>query len=899
ERGAARVVVVEGSSGLGKTTLVEHFLSELRAQHRAIVLAGRCYVNEDVTYQAVDGSIDALSHYLRALPEAHIAGLLPRDVRSLARLFPVLNRIERIALAPPVRSLEDKIGLRERAASALRELLARLSDRLPPVLFIDDVQWDDADSAWLLSTLLAVPDPPALMLILACRSEEQPKSLLLSELRLNPLTERLIQAVKLRALSTEETRALVMRSLPSAQRDPQLSLRVAEESDGHPMFAIELAHFAQQRATDSPYVGQVSLDDALRSRAQRVSPGALRLLEMVCVAGSPLASSAALAAADSEPDARRELLLDKLITAAGAQGEETLSACHDRVREAIVADLPPERLRALHARLAQALLGDEPRFERVVEHYLAAGERGEAARYALRAADQANEGLAFHRVPDLLLLATEDVLPADRGPLYLRLGEAYALLGRKAEAARAYAQAASLESDPEQRWELESLAMWQALDAGDYARGFGLLQRLEKQIGGRGVRPSFLRLLEAAVRWPSWWLFGPPRLAPTPSTDAAASKRLRLCYRAFLGMLGGRTLLSSYYAIWALHGSARLGDRSMYASMLAMFMVSKSVMRGRASSHDQRLLTQAAELAATSPDEVVRLLVATCQTCYTFSIGQYERASRDFWALTETEIPPTPFGKFLHSIFMSLAAPLLFVSGHIARANQFAAGAIARVHEGGDAYTESTLRTLMAFRLLADDDDELALAEWSAARERFPTHEVLRWVPCVVPALYAGNLARAEEVLRLARRYLFHWEIYLDTGRAQFLWWWGAVASARLAAGERRRWLSLRLRLARMLLWVRTPPSAAPARHSLAAAQAFVRGDRARGVARLVSAQAAFEAVGSRMFAACASHVLASLHPDPAMRASHAARAQAVFELEKIKRPEKWVQALLPGVPSA
>ncbi|HEX6246055.1 MAG TPA: serine/threonine-protein kinase, partial [Polyangiales bacterium] len=45
ERGASRVVVVEGSSGLGKTTLVEHFLSELRAQHRAIVLAGRCYVN--------------------------------------------------------------------------------------------------------------------------------------------------------------------------------------------------------------------------------------------------------------------------------------------------------------------------------------------------------------------------------------------------------------------------------------------------------------------------------------------------------------------------------------------------------------------------------------------------------------------------------------------------------------------------------------------------------------------------------------------------------------------------------------------------------------------------------------------------------------------------------------
>jgi hypothetical protein len=295
----------------------------------------------------------------------------------------------------------------------------------------------------------------------------------------------------------------------------------------------------------------------------------------------------------------------------------------------------------------------------------------------------------------------------------------------------------------------------------------------------------------------------------------------------------------------------------------------------------------------------VRLLVATSQTCYAFSTGQHERAARDFWALTETEIPATPFGKFLHSIFLTLSGPLLFMSGHIARATQFAAGAIARVHEGGDAHTECTLRTLMAFRLLADDEQELALAEWSTTRERFPAHEALRYVLSVVPALYAGNLASAEEILRLARRRLFQWEIYINTGRAQFLWWWGAVACARLAAGERRRWLLLRVRLARMLLWVRTPPFAAPASHSLAAAQAFISGDRARGVARLIAAQASFEATGSRMFAACASHVLSSLHPDVGMRASYAARAQAVFEQEKIKRPDKWVRALLPGVPNS
>ncbi len=188
--GQAVSVCVHGPAGGGKTSLVHAFLEQLATESPVVVLAGRCHRRERVPLKALDGVVDSLSKYLLGLAAPELEALLPDDVRALTELFPVLLRVEAVETAALGQRRDAPRGPgRPRAVAALRELLGRIAERRPLVIFIDDLQWADADSTSLVDDLLCPPAPPALLLVACFRSEEVAEKPFLGELLERPGTE--------------------------------------------------------------------------------------------------------------------------------------------------------------------------------------------------------------------------------------------------------------------------------------------------------------------------------------------------------------------------------------------------------------------------------------------------------------------------------------------------------------------------------------------------------------------------------------------------------------------------------------------------------------------------------------------------------------------------------------
>src|SRR6185312_10879996 len=122
ERGATKVALIVGKSGMGKSALAGHFLAELESRGDVLVLSGRCYESESLPFKAFDSIVDSLARYLTERTTAEVNRVLPRGVSALAQIFPVLNQVAAIGAAIERHPVREARELRQRAFGALREL---------------------------------------------------------------------------------------------------------------------------------------------------------------------------------------------------------------------------------------------------------------------------------------------------------------------------------------------------------------------------------------------------------------------------------------------------------------------------------------------------------------------------------------------------------------------------------------------------------------------------------------------------------------------------------------------------------------------------------------------------------------------------------------------------------
>jgi serine/threonine protein kinase len=496
-RGKAVVAFVHGASGMGKTALVRRFLDGLKRDQPAVMIfEGRCYERESVPYRALDSLVDAICRWLARLPEAEVTKLLPRDVEALARIFPVVSQLA-VPARRRARGSIDVFEERRRAFEALRELLARLGDRSPLVLFIDDLQWGDADSEPLITTLLRLPDPPPMLFVAAYREEDAEAAPLVLALRRAaaqvgkrsfsaPGTPDGTSQIEGRDIAvgelTAETAFELATTLLAGRGGEELARTIAAESCGSPLFLRQLA------ALDHGG-GRIDLPTAISARVAALPDDARRLLGVVAVAAQPMALALATRVAGTDQDPRglfNRLRAETLVRSRGVEAGE-IEIYHDRIRDIVVAALDVAEARAIHKQLARVLSmsGDE-HAEAVARHFALADEQDLAAEFAEKAADRAATALAFGRAASMYEMAL-GLSKTTGGPtkaLVVKLAEALVLAGRNREAASRFIDAAGDASELD-AIELRRRAAEQLVLSGSLREGLTQIETLLVAMGMR------------------------------------------------------------------------------------------------------------------------------------------------------------------------------------------------------------------------------------------------------------------------------------------------------------------------------------------------------------------------------------------------------------------------------
>jgi eukaryotic-like serine/threonine-protein kinase len=761
-------VVVEGESGVGKTSLVRNFLAKLEAQGEPFSLfTGRCFERESLPYKALDGVMDTVCSHLSQLSSDECEELLPPDTAAIAQAFPALRRVQ----SAPVSGGEDEAfephAQRLRVFAALRELFKRLAERRLSIVVIDDMQWSDMDSLAALSALLQPPNAPAMLWIAIRRPGAS-----ISLVQLPGESAK----VALGPLSSTESGALMTELLALAdtvQRPDRIG-EMIREAGGHPLFLREMA---RQVAVTDEQGAPARLDDALWRRVDALDPSARQLLEMTAVAGRPIAQGViadalVLATADRPlersaqgsssslariADQMGELRHACLICTTGSHPNDTIEPYHDRIRETVLAHLGPDSRKQNHLLLAEAIeragTGDA---ETLAYHWQEAGARDRAYDYSVMAAQQATSALAFERAARLYRWSLELALPGSKaiGELTKKLGDALANAGRGLEAAEAYRAAADLTTSLESL-ALQRLAAEQLLRSGHIVQGITAMSEALRGMGvttpeNRLLAVLSLALLRARIRIRG---FGhrqrqesevpPLQLARIDGTWTAAT-----CLAMFDGVRSAELQCRS--TLLALRAGTPLQVlRAFTSEAIFLAMAGQS-----ARSRIERLLVSASELSADLGYPHAHAWVAVSRGASAFFLGEWAEGERQC-VTAEAIFQGRPGASFELASARAFLVWSAMMRGQFAQVLKRVPAYIEEGENRGDLYAATGQMTGFSNVAWLSNDDVsearrmLALAEsrWSAAQLDVPRY--WNMIAAVHIELYDGRgRAGYERILR-------------------------------------------------------------------------------------------------------------------------------------------------------
>jgi predicted ATPase len=364
-----QVVFVTGEPGIGKSSLADAFLEQLRSAHAVVVAHGQCLDHHGVGEPYLP-LIEAMTRLAGGQDGAAAKEALSAQAPSwLAQMPSLWTRAERDALEARSRAT------RERMMRELTLALETIAADVPLLLKLEDMHWSDASTLDWLAHVARRPEPARLMVLATFRTVDAAAAKpgiggLVTELALHGQCKEIV----LRPLGLQAIETYLHARLGDnygTEQSRAMAPVLLERTGGNPLFMTSIVNQLEQRDAAGRTLGTiVSIPHDVRRFIDRqiddLDESDRNLLTAASVISRKFATAAAAAALQIDGDdvetactrlVRQGVFIVKSGSTMWPDGTraELFSFRHDLYRELLYDRLPGTRRALTHARVGRRL----------------------------------------------------------------------------------------------------------------------------------------------------------------------------------------------------------------------------------------------------------------------------------------------------------------------------------------------------------------------------------------------------------------------------------------------------------------------------------------------------------------------------------------------------------------
>ena len=302
-QGRRQIIFVTGEAGIGKTTLVETFITQVTSEEPLWIGHGQC-VDQHGEGEAYLPILEALGRLCRGSEGATLVSLLRQQAPSwLAQLPAQLTASERQA-----EERRERRGTRQRMLRELAETVEVLTADWPLILVLEDLHWCDPSTLEWLAYVARRRDPARLLVLATYR----PVDAIVHAYAIHPLVQELrmhhqCAELALDFWSEAEIGTYVSQRFARVTLPAGFTQLLYQRTSGNPLFVTTIVNELIRRKalpegaaglafSEAQAAGMVEAPESLRllivRELEQLPPEARTLLEAASVVGMAFTAAA-------------------------------------------------------------------------------------------------------------------------------------------------------------------------------------------------------------------------------------------------------------------------------------------------------------------------------------------------------------------------------------------------------------------------------------------------------------------------------------------------------------------------------------------------------------------------------------------------------------------------------